>query len=73
VLVAVQGYDAVFVFAIALFKIFADQIKKKSFEGLLRFLKFDPDEVTLSSTTSSTSALSSEHGSRPVVSLSLSL
>jgi hypothetical protein len=33
------------VFAIALFKIFADQIRKKSFEGLLRFLKFDPDEV----------------------------
>jgi hypothetical protein len=39
-----QGYAAAFVFAIALFKIFADQIRKKSFEGLLRFLKFDPDE-----------------------------
>lgn len=39
-----EGYAAAFVFAIALFKIFADQIRKKSFEGLLRFLKFDPDE-----------------------------
>jgi ankyrin repeat protein len=41
-----EGYAATFVFAIALFKIFEDQITKKSFEGLLRFLKFDPDEET---------------------------
>ncbi len=32
-----EGYHAIFVFALALISIFASEIKKKSFEGLLRY------------------------------------
>jgi hypothetical protein len=39
-----DGFNAIYIVAISLFKIFADQIRKKPFESLLRFLKFDPDD-----------------------------
>ncbi|KAL6079071.1 Rab-GAP TBC domain-containing protein [Balamuthia mandrillaris] len=39
-----EGYGATFIFALSLIKMFANQLRKKSFESLLRFLKFDPEE-----------------------------